>query len=42
MGLMLRLTGSVARPSIDLGLAGERAGDFRLRGDILGMEDDRR
>jgi hypothetical protein len=39
---MLGLTGSVAHPSIDLGLAGERAEDSRLREDTPGMEDDRR
>ena len=41
-GLMLRLTGSVARPSIDLGLAGERAGDSRLHEGTPGTEVDRR
>jgi len=36
------LTGSAARPSIDLVLAGEHVGDYRLRGDTPDMEDDRR
>ena len=36
------LTGSAARPSIDLVLAGEHAGDSRLREDTPGMEEHRR
>ena len=42
LGLTITLTGSAVRPSICLVLAGEPAGDSRLREHTPGMEEHRR